>query len=173
MSEGVDASRNDASTGSRIRNARDFYGGLALAVLAIFALWASRDLPGMHGFAFGPGTAPRLFSVILLVLGVAVSAVGLLTEGPGLERYAVRGPVFVTASVVVFAVLIRHLGLVIATYVSILVAALGTAETRWVETAIWAAVLTAFCALLFPYGLNLPIPLWPQNLTWSTIFSIR
>ena len=39
---------------------RDLYGGLALVMLATFALIASADLPGQRGFAFGPGTAPRL-----------------------------------------------------------------------------------------------------------------
>ena len=33
---------------------------------------------------------------------------------------------------------------------------------RWIETIIWAAVLTLFCSLLFPYGLNLPLQLWPR-----------
>ena len=30
-----------------------------LVLVALFALWAGSDLPGMRGFAFGPGTAPR------------------------------------------------------------------------------------------------------------------
>ena len=28
----------------------------------------------------------------------------------------------------------------------------------------FTAALTLFCALLFPYGLNLPMPLWPASL---------
>jgi putative tricarboxylic transport membrane protein len=35
-------------------------------------------------------------------------------------------------------------------------------DIKWRETVIWAAVLTAFCAFLFPYGLNLPFQLWPR-----------
>jgi putative tricarboxylic transport membrane protein len=139
----------------------------------MFAIWASSDLPGMHGFAFGPGTAPRLFAGILGAAGIGVAVVGALSEGPGLERYAFRGPFFLTLSVFIFAVTVRHFGLVIASYVSLIVSAAGTKEVRWVETIIWAGALTLFCALLFPYGLNLPIPLWPQNLTLSTMFSIR
>ena len=54
-----------------------------------------------------------------------------------------------------------------------LISAAGSKETKLVETVIWGAVLTAFCAFLFPYALNLPMPLWPQNLTLSTMFSIR
>jgi putative tricarboxylic transport membrane protein len=159
--------------GYRIRDPRDYYGGLALLGLAMFALWASGDLPGMRGFAFGPGTAPRLFAMILGLLGIGVLLVGLLTEGPGLERFGIRGPVLITASTLVFAVTIRHFGLVIASYVSITLAAFATDEVRPLETLVWAAVLTAFCAFLFPVGLNLPIPLWPQNLSLSTVLQFR
>jgi len=157
-----------------IQDPRDYYGGLALLGLALFAVWASSDLPGMHGFAFGPGTAPRLFAAILGAAGAAVALVGCFTEGPGIERYAFRGPIFLTASTLVFAVTIRHFGLVVASFVSIVVSAAGSEETRWVETLIWGAFLTAFCAVLFPYALNLPMPLWPQNFTLSLgMFSIR
>src|SRR5262249_50104801 len=45
-----------------VHGPRDFYGGIALVMLTAFALVASAELPGQRGFAFGPGTAPRLFS---------------------------------------------------------------------------------------------------------------
>src|SRR5262245_52328244 len=99
MSGGV-----DQTAGSRrgtIRNPKDFWGGVALIGLAVFALWASRDLPGMHGFAFGPGTAPRLFAGALAVLGAGVAIVGFLTDGPGLERFYIRGPLFITAALII------------------------------------------------------------------------
>ena len=92
---------------SFIRAPRDFWGGLALIALALFALWASRDLPGMRGFAFGPGTAPRMFAVVLGVLGLTVSISGLTTKGPGIERFYFRGPFFITLSVGLFAWMVR------------------------------------------------------------------
>ena len=49
----------------RVKNQQDFYGGMALILLALVAFVASNDLPGMRGFAFGPGTAPRLFAFTL------------------------------------------------------------------------------------------------------------
>ena len=105
--------------GSFIRAPRDFWGGMALIVLAAFAYWASHDLPGMRGFAFGPGTAPRMFAIVLGVLGLAVSATGLVTKGPGIDRFYLRGPFFITLSVMLFAWLVRPIGLVIASFLSI------------------------------------------------------
>jgi putative tricarboxylic transport membrane protein len=148
---------------------RDYFGGAALAALALFAFEASRDLPGMRGFAFGPGTAPRMFSFALGALGVGVSATGLLTKGPGIDRFHLRGPFYVTLSVVLFAWLVRPLGLVIASFLSICAAAGATPEARVHETLICAAVLTFFCCLLFPYALNLPMQLWPNNWDLASI----
>jgi putative tricarboxylic transport membrane protein len=145
-----------------IRNPQDFYGGLVLAAFAVFALWAGSDLPGMRGFAFGPGTAPRLFSVLLLGVGIAIALVGVLTDGPPLEKWGIRGPVLFIASVLFFAATIRPLGLVIASFGSLVIAASASKESRVVETLIWSAVLTLGCVLLFVYGLKLPLQLWPR-----------
>jgi putative tricarboxylic transport membrane protein len=219
MSDEVHASSGTPHRGLKISNPRDFYGGLGLVLLGLLALWASRDLAGMHGIAFGPGTAPRMFAVILIVLGVAVMAVGVLTEGVALERYEiwaptlfslsymfavsarttmiwviagallvggivvavigmmgprrtlVRGPLFITLSVIVFAVAVRPLGLAIASYLSIVAAAAATPEVRWIEAIVWGAVLTAFCVLLFVVGLGLPFQVWPPSL--QTLLSFR
>jgi putative tricarboxylic transport membrane protein len=214
MSEGVQAPSGPSGR-FRIRNPQDFYGGLVLVAVAAFALWASRDLPGMRGFAFGPGTAPRMFAMILGALGLAVAAVGLVTDGPKVERVTVRGtllgallialfavvsiyatplttalglrqyetvlaalvvllatialargldrgPLYVIAGTLIFAGTIRPLGLVLASFISLVVCAAATVEVRWRETIIWAAALTLFCALLFVYGLNLPFAFWPR-----------
>ena len=214
MSEGVQAPSGPSGR-FRIRNPQDFYGGLVLVAVAAFALWASRDLPGMRGFAFGPGTAPRMFAMILGGLGLAVTAIGLVTDGPKVERVTVRGtllgallialfavvsiyatplttalglrqfetvvaalvvllvtialargldrgPLYVIAGTLIFAGTIRPLGLVLASFISLVVCAAATVEVRWRETIIWAAALTIFCALLFVYGLNLPFAFWPR-----------
>jgi putative tricarboxylic transport membrane protein len=145
-----------------IRNPQDFYGGLVLAAFALFTLWAGSDLPGMRGFAFGPGTAPRLFGVLLLGVSIGIAALALISDGPPLEKWGVRGPVLFIASVIFFAATIRPLGLIIASFGSLVIAAAASKESRLVETVIWSAVLTVFCVLLFVYALKLPLQLWPR-----------
>jgi putative tricarboxylic transport membrane protein len=146
----------------KIPNPQDYYGGLVLVGMALFAFWAGADLPGMRGFSFGPGTAPRLFAGMLLAFGIVITALGVFTEGQTLERYAFRGPVFVSAAILFFAASIRPLGLIVSSFVAFLIAAAGSTETRWVEAGIVAVALTAFCTFLFPYALNLPFQLWPR-----------
>jgi putative tricarboxylic transport membrane protein len=147
-----------------IRGPQDFFGGLALMAIAVFALWASRDLQGTHGFTFGAGTAPRLFAGLLLILGIAVAAAGVVSEGSRMPAFSWRGPLFVSLSLLSFAVTIRPLGLIISAFLSFMISALGTPETRWLETTVVGLVLTAGCSLLFPYALGLPFELLPQVL---------
>jgi putative tricarboxylic transport membrane protein len=162
MSESVSPPPKGRGFSFSIRSPRDFWGGLVLIAVAILAIWASRDLPGQRGFAFGPGTAPRLFAGLLVGLGALVALTGLVTDGPRIEKYKVRGPVLVIASILLFAAMIRPLGMVIASYVTFVVAILGSKEMRVVESLLGAAVMTAFCVGLFVYLLNLPFQLWPR-----------
>src|ERR1700761_4703177 len=72
----------------KVQNPQDVYGGMALILLALIAFVASNELPGMRGFAFGPGTAPRLFAGALAILSAFVVIGGLLTAGPDVSKYA-------------------------------------------------------------------------------------
>jgi len=147
-----------------VRGPQDFFGGIALMAIAAFALWASSDLQGMHGFSFGAGTAPRMFAGLLLGLGFAIAIVGLVTEGPELATYAWRGPLFISLSILSFAITVRPLGLVISAFASFMISSFGAVDIRWKETIIVGICLTIGCSLLFPYALGLPLQLFPRFL---------
>jgi putative tricarboxylic transport membrane protein len=104
-----------------------------------------------------------MFAYLLMALGAAVAATGVIASGPAIERFHLRGPLFITLSVLVFALTVRSFGLAISSFLSICAAAGATPEARFVETIVWGVVLTAFCCFLFPYALNLPMPLWPMS----------
>lgn len=145
-----------------IKGPQDYFGGVALIALALFAFYASSDLPGMRGFQFGPGTAPRLFGGVLLGLAIAIAVSGFVFPGAPHQRYHLRGPFFVTLSIIAFAFTIRPLGLIIAAFSSFMIAALGSPEQRWLQTLIVGIAITAFCCFLFPYALGLPFQLQPR-----------
>ncbi|MSP44497.1 MAG: tripartite tricarboxylate transporter TctB family protein [Xanthobacteraceae bacterium] len=135
---------------------------MALILLSLTALVASNDLPGMRGFAFGPGTAPRLFAFLLAILSLGVVVVGFLKRGPDITGYKIQGVVFIIGSILAFAACIRPLGLVIASFATVVICAAAAEDGKWRETLIVAIVITIFCSFLFPYGLNLPFQLWPR-----------
>jgi hypothetical protein len=148
----------------KLRAPQDYFGGVVLMAIALFALWASSDLQGMRGFSFGAGTAPRMFGMLLAALGAGIAVVGLVTDGPKLATYAWRGPLFVSLAILSFALVIRPMGLIISAFASFMISAMGTPETKWKETIIVGICLTAFCSLLFPYALGLPLQMLPKFL---------
>src|ERR1700759_922908 len=91
MSDTPSASAGKSIRPTWVKCPQDFVGGIVLMAVAVFALWASSDLQGMHGFSFGAGTAPRMFAVLLLGLGAAIALVGILVEGQHLATYHWRG----------------------------------------------------------------------------------
>jgi putative tricarboxylic transport membrane protein len=133
-------------------------------------LVSSAELPGQRGFAFGPGTAPRLFAGILVVLGVAVTFTGVIADGPPIEKYKIRGPALVVLAILLFAALIRPFGLIVATYLAFIISIMGSQEKRWLESFIAAAAMTAFCYVLFVWMLGLPFQLWPQSNAFAILF---
>ena len=76
-----------------------------------------------------------------------------------LTATGLRGPFFVVAGILAFAITIRMFGLVIAGPLAMVIGGFATPEVREKEILIFAAVLTAFCVGLFRYLLNLPIPI--------------
>jgi len=173
--EGTKSSPKGGGFQFKVRGPQDFYGGLALIALAIFAIVASGDLPGQHGFAFGPGTAPRMFATLLAVVGGLVALTGLLMDGPPIGHFAIKGPAYVLTAILLFAGMIRGidlqmigiplkipaLGLVISTFTAFMISIMGSTEKRWVESLIAAVAMTTFCVGLFVYLLGLPFQLWP------------
>jgi putative tricarboxylic transport membrane protein len=165
MADGGQTSAGGSGFHFRIRAPREFWGGVVLVAIALVALYASRDLAGMDGFQFGPGTAPRIAAGLLGLAGIAVAITGVLTDGPKIDSYALRGPALVFIAILGFAVMVRPLGLVITTYLTFMISIFGSREMRLIESLIAAAAMTLFCIVLFFVLLELPFELWPSILS--------
>jgi len=176
MSEGKDSSPTRRSYQLKIRSPRDFWGGLVLIALALFAFWAVSDLAAMRGISLGSGTAPRLFAGLLALAGAVIALIGLVKDGPPIEPYVIGGPAYVIFAILAFAAMIRGIdvdifgialktpafGLVPSTFFAFMIAIRGAPDMRWLESLAAAAAMTAFCNILFVHLLNLPLQLWPE-----------
>ena len=140
---------------------QDFVGGLAIIAAGAFAYWLAHGLPAGPGGAMGPGTLPRGLAVLLGALGAALVAVSIFDKSAALERWSIRGPVFILGALVVFGLAVRPLGLAAAGPLAIVVSAFASSEVRWGETILFGVLMTAFCIALFKLALGLPIPLAP------------
>jgi putative tricarboxylic transport membrane protein len=146
------------------RSAIDIAGGLFLLAIAALGYLGGFNLPVGHLSGIGSGLLPKTLAFLVATFGILLIVQGLFGEGPALERWAIRGPFFVIGAVVLFALTIRWGGLIVAGPLAVIMASLGSDETRPTEIAVFAVALTLLSGLLFKELLNLPIPFDPLGL---------
>ncbi len=157
-----------------VRSPQSLAGGIVLIALAALALWLTRDLDQGTLNAMGPAMLPRWLAMAVGLSGLALLAFAFIKQGDVLERWSLRGPVFVIGAILAFAVTIRPfsfgplvipgLGMVVAGPLAILIGGFATPEARLRDLVTLALLLTPFCMVLFGDLLNLPIPIFPQAL---------
>jgi len=150
----------------RVLARKDVLAGLMFVAVAVFGLWASRNYPIGTALRMSTGYVPRLLCWILLGLGVVIMANGLRATG---ERAAFAGAqhwralIFVPGSLLVFAFAMDRLGVVIATVLLVIVGSIAGRELRLLEVIGAAVVLVVLTLVIFIWGLELPIPVWPER----------
>lgn len=142
-----------------VRGPQNFFAGLALVALALFAIWLLRDLPQGTLRAMGPAMLPRWLAIGIGLCGAALAVFGIIRDGEPLEKWTFRGPIFLVIGIVCFALTIRLFGLVVAGPLALIIGGFASDETRPTELVIFAAIMTAFCIGLFRYMLNQPMPI--------------
>jgi hypothetical protein len=168
-----------------VKSPVDFASGLFLLCIAAVGLAGGFNLPTGTLSGIGSGLLPRSVSVLIGAFGVLLLVEAFIFEGDRLERWHLRGPVFVLGAVLLFAMLIRGstlhfggifgipelatvkvpgVGLIVAGPVSVIVSALAEKTTRPVEIVVFSVVMTLLCGLLFKEMLGLPIPFDPLGL---------
>jgi putative tricarboxylic transport membrane protein len=145
----------------RIRNAQDAAAGLFLVVLAGIAIWQTSDLSVGTLRQLGPGMLPRVLAWAVGFFGLIVLIKAFVGAGVGLERWPLRGPLFVLGAVILFGLTVRPLGLAVAGPLVVIVGGFASHETKLVESVIFGVTITAFCLFLFKFVLSLPIPVAP------------
>lgn len=141
-----------------VRNARDFLAGCLFLALGAAFLILAQDYELGSARRMGSGYFPVVLSLILIVIGLATVVRGLLVAGPPVRDIAGKALALVTASIVLFGLLVQGAGLGLAVAALVLSAALASRNSRPLAALVLAAALAAFSVLLFVYGLGLPFP---------------
>jgi Tripartite tricarboxylate transporter TctB family len=158
-----------------LKSPQDFAAGLTLVAIAALAFFVALPLPFSQAAGVGSGMLPKATAVILGGLGALILLGSFVTDGERLTPWSLREIALVLGGVLVFAMTIRGitlpggfkvpaLGLAIAGPLTILIAAQADRTTRFVESVIFAVLLTAACVVLFRLILRLPIPVCPPLL---------
>src|SRR5262245_8163443 len=97
----------EARVSGLVKSQLDLAGGLFLPGLALVGLAGGFNLPSGTLSGIGSGLMPRAVSILVGAFGVLLVVHAFLFEGDRLERWHLRGPVFVLGAVLIFALLIR------------------------------------------------------------------
>ena len=146
-----------------IRNQRAFAAGALFLIAAVFYFVMSFNYATGTPARMGPGFFPRMVSVLFGAIAVVVmlSSVAPRAKIEKLERWDLKGLLWIAGSVALFGLLLPSLGLVIALSVLIIVSSLASPEFGWRGAVINTVVLVIFCVGVFVYGINLQFPVWP------------
>jgi putative tricarboxylic transport membrane protein len=147
----------------RIKGVQDFATGLLFIAVGLAALWIGADYPMGSAQRPGTGVLPRILAWCLIGTGAVLWVKAVVSEGPGLTRWAWRPVILIPLAVVAFALLVDRLGLVIAMLVSMTLGALASPQTRWGEYAVFAVIMIVIGVALFIFGLRMPIPILPNE----------
>ena len=142
-----------------MRNPKDFWAGIIYVFFGTGAFIIARDYPMGTALKMGPAYFPSILSVLLVLIGTISIGRSLIQPGSSIGTFAFKGLLFVTVSTVLFGLIVRGAGLLIALPVLVIVSAYGSMHFRWSTALTMAVVLTVFCVLIFLKGLGVPLPL--------------
>ena len=142
-----------------IRSPRDFWTGVIFAAVGVAAVYFGRDHPMGTAMRMGPAYFPTVLGTLLALIGLALILRAVIRSGPPVEAFTFWKPVLVLGSNVLFGLLLRPLGLVVALVALVLVSAYASEKFRWPAALALAAGLAVSSAIAFVRLLGLPIPI--------------
>lgn len=148
-----------------IRRVDTWAGALCIAI-GLAVLWeANRYTIGTLG-EMGPGFYPAALGVLLAVTGALIVLAGGEAEAEDPlhampTRPEWRGRICIVTAILFFIATAERLGMVLATFGCVLIAALGDRSATWRGSIVLACGIAAFGALLFHTMLGISLPLWP------------
>jgi hypothetical protein len=137
----------------------DYAAVVTFAVVLSIAAILARVVNAMF-YGGTQGSNAFFYTVIVLFYGtILLMFITTFRRSGWLEARGLRGPFFIVAGILSFAITVRLFGLVVAGPLAMIIGGYATPEVREKEIIIFAAIMTAFCVGLFRYVLNLPIPI--------------
>ena len=144
-----------------IRHPKDFYAGLLFIAFGIAALIIGSNYALGTAARMGPGYFPRILGILLVSLGALLALRALKLQGTPISAFKWRPTLIVLASVVVFGLIVEHVGLMLSTIGLIFVSSTASTEFRWKEAFIMGIFFALLAIAVFILGLKLQLPIWP------------
>jgi hypothetical protein len=138
---------------------KDFCSGLIFLGVGVAFVGFGRHYPMGTTMHMGPGYFPTILGGLLALIGLGLIVRSLLRSGPAVGHLACGKLTLVTLSNVLFALLLRRLGLAAALILLVVVSAYASKQFRWPVALALAVGLAVGSSLIFVWLLGLPIPI--------------
>jgi hypothetical protein len=149
----------------------DLVSAAIFIVLGVGAFVMALDYRTGTLHRMGPGIFPLIVSGLLAILGAALAVQALvawrLRRASGADAglipdfAATRALILTMVSLLAFALLIRTAGMMIAITAMAFIATRAQPGRPILSSLILSASLAVICAVIFVYGIGIPISLWP------------
>lgn len=144
-----------------IRNPKDFYTGLLYVAIGAAGLFIAKDYGMGAASKMGAGYFPMVLCGLLTLFGVLALLRSFIRPGEALGEFAWKPCLHICGGVLLFGVLLRPAGLVVALLALVLLSASGSAKFKFSWRAVLALFgLIVFCSLVFVKGLKVPMQLF-------------
>lgn len=144
---------------SMVKGQKDFWTGVWYAVFGSATVLVGSDYGMGTATRMGPGYFPVVLGGFLIVIGIASLVRSFLREGEPVGRFALKQAGFILGAVLIFGLLVRPAGLVVALFVLVLGSAYASQKFSLKHALLLAAGLSVFSAVVFVKGLGVPLPL--------------
>jgi hypothetical protein len=141
------------------RNAKDFWTGLIYLFVGAGAFIISRDYGMGTAVKMGPAYFPTILSLLLMGIGILSVLRSFLKSGSPIGVVAWKGLVLIVASTLLFGMIVRGAGLLLALPLLVIGSALASARFSWKTSLAEAVGITVFCIVIFLKGLGVPLPI--------------
>jgi len=157
----------------KIKSERDFVAGLMFLIVGAAFAWGATKYNVGTAARMGPGYFPLMLGIVLSLLGAGVLFESMVVEtedGEKIGKIAWRPLSYIVGANVIFGILLGGLpkfgipamGLIVATYGVVFVAAQAGDRFKVKEVFILSTILAALSYLAFIKLLELQFPVWPS-----------
>ncbi len=149
----------------RVRRRVDLLAGIVLLALAALIWQLNARFPVGTLRAMGPGYVPRMLAVALAAIGFGLAIHAWLGEPRAMPAWRPRAAIVLALAMLAFGLLIERAGLIVATCVSVPLAALAGRDARPLELVVFTLAAAIVASVVFVWGLGQLIPIMPPAWT--------
>lgn len=143
-------------------NLKDLASGIFfIAVGLIYGGMAVLTLPMGNAAKMGPGDFPALLSACLVGLGLLIALRSFKPQSRDpIGAIPWRAIMMLSTATIVFAAFLDKLGLFPVVLVVVFLASKSSSQISSPAALVSGAAISAFCVLIFSYGIHLPVPIF-------------